>query len=187
MGKQPAHDNRAWPSKRGLLPGRVIWTSSPLARCFLRGCVNAVRRAKLAALLAVLAACTLGIATPAGAAPFDLAGTDWEGCGELVRLARAELGGSRVVVTNQIDFHELKPDDGLLLLYPEKTLDVDELAKFMRAGGRVVMLDDFGRGDSRWNAWRARGGPPSSCGATRSSRSPSLRAPILSWPTSRAW
>ncbi len=152
MGKQPAHDNRAWPSKRGLLPDRVIRTSSPLARCliscFIRGFVNAVRRAKLAALLAVLAVCTLGIATSADAAPFDLAGTDWEGCGELVRLARAELGGSRVVVTSQIDLHELKPDDGLLLLYPEKTLDVDELAKFMRAGGRVVMLDDFGRGDS---------------------------------------
>ena len=52
------------------------------------------------------------------------------------------------MATAQIDFHELKPDDGLLLLYPEKNLDVDELSKFMRAGGRVVMLDDFGRGDS---------------------------------------
>jgi hypothetical protein len=82
------------------------------------------------------------------AAPFDLAGGDWEGCSELVRLARAELGGPRVIATQQIDFHELKPEDGLLLLYPERGLDVDELAKFMRAGGRVVMLDDYGRGES---------------------------------------
>jgi hypothetical protein len=65
-----------------------------------------------------------------------------------VRLARAEIGGHRVVATTIIDFKELKPEDGLLLLHPEKTLDVEELAKFMRAGGRVVMLDDFGRGDS---------------------------------------
>ena len=90
----------------------------------------------------------LGIVSRADAAPFDLAGSDWEGCAELVRLARAELGTQRVVATSQIDFHELKPDDGLLLLYPEKSLDVDELSKFMRAGGRVVMLDDFGHGDS---------------------------------------
>lgn len=84
----------------------------------------------------------------AAAAPFDLAGGDWEGCQELVRLAKAELGPGRVVVTSQIDFRELRPDDGLLLLYPERTLDVEQLSKFMRAGGRVVMLDDFGRGDS---------------------------------------
>lgn len=84
----------------------------------------------------------------ANAAPFDVAGNDWEGCSELVRLARTDLGGTRVVATTVIDFKELKPEDGVLLLHPEKSLDVEELAKFMRAGGRVVMLDDFGRGDS---------------------------------------
>jgi hypothetical protein len=82
------------------------------------------------------------------AAPFDLSGSDWEGAAELVRLARAELGTSRVIATTQIDFGELKPDDGLLLLYPEHSLDTGELSKFMRAGGRVIMLDDFGRGES---------------------------------------
>lgn len=91
---------------------------------------------------------SFGGVTQARAAPFDLAGNDWEGCADLVRLARTELGADRVITTQQIDFHELKPDDGLLLLHPERTLDVDALAKFMRAGGRVVMLDDFGRGDS---------------------------------------
>lgn len=90
----------------------------------------------------------VGTAADVRAAPFDLSGTDWEGCSELVRLARAELGTQRVVATSQIDFHELRPEDGVVLLHPERNLDVDELAKFMRAGGRVVMLDDFGRGDS---------------------------------------
>ncbi|OJY31510.1 MAG: hypothetical protein BGO98_15885 [Myxococcales bacterium 68-20] len=83
-----------------------------------------------------------------GATPFDLAGSDWEGGTELVRLARAELGTARVVATTQVDFAELTPDDGLLLLYPERALDVGELTKFMHAGGRVIMLDDFGRGES---------------------------------------
>lgn len=81
------------------------------------------------------------------AAPFDLTGTDWEGGAELVRLARAELGAARVVPTGTIDFGDLKPDDGLLLLYPERSLDVDEITRFMRAGGRVILLDDFGRGE----------------------------------------
>jgi hypothetical protein len=88
------------------------------------------------------------LASSAWAAPFDLAGSDWEGAGELVRLARAELPAGKVVPTAQIDFGDLKPEDGLLLLYPERSLDVDELSKFMRAGGRVIMLDDFGRGES---------------------------------------
>ncbi|MBX3189404.1 MAG: DUF4350 domain-containing protein [Labilithrix sp.] len=108
-------------------------------------------RSKRALLLTILA-CLASLATlglrDASAAPFDLSGSDWEGCAELVRLAKGELGAARVVATTQIDFHELKPEDGLLLLYPERSLDVDELTKFMRAGGRVVMLDDFGRGDS---------------------------------------
>ena len=82
------------------------------------------------------------------AEPFDLSGSDWEGTSELVRLARAELGAPRVVVTGQLDYGQLDPKDGVLILFPEKSLDVDQLAKFMRAGGRVVMLDDFGRGDA---------------------------------------
>jgi hypothetical protein len=106
----------------------------------------AVRRfaglwAKLAAALVFF------VAAPCHAAPFDLAGQDWEGCSELVRLARAEVTPGRVVATTQLDFHELKPEDGVILLYPEHSLDVEELSGFMRAGGRVVLLDDYGRGD----------------------------------------
>lgn len=122
--------------------------SGTLPACVIRTSFAWV--ARVARLVAVTLSLLLPlvVVTRADAAPFDLAGSDWEGCAELVRLARSELGAARVIATSQIDFHELKPDDGLLLLYPEKGLDVDELSKFMRAGGRVVMLDDFGRGDS---------------------------------------
>lgn len=109
--------------------------------------LNGCRIASLALLLSLLGA-VLALANPAWAGPFDLTGSDWEGSAELVRLARAELGASRVVATTQIDFGDLKPDDGLLVLYPERSLDVEELAKFMRAGGRVILLDDFGRGET---------------------------------------
>jgi hypothetical protein len=87
-------------------------------------------------------------ATSAWSAPFDLSGSDWEGSSEFVRLARAELGTARVAATGVIDFGELKPDDGIIVLYPERSLDVDELSRFMHAGGRVILLDDFGRGES---------------------------------------
>lgn len=106
------------------------------------------RLLRCVAFLVALAMITLFPWVRAEAAPFDLTGADWEGCSELVRIARGELGAARVVATTTIDFKELKPEDGLLLLYPEKSLDVDELSKFMRAGGRVVLLDDFGRGES---------------------------------------
>jgi hypothetical protein len=154
MSKKPAGSRRA---KRGL--SRATSASCDMRSSLtdpddVRG-VRGVRRArfrrwprlsKVVALFVLLVVTTLGARV--GAAPFDLAGSDWEGCAELVRLARAELGSTRVVVTGQVDFHELKPEDGLLILYPERGLDVDELSKFMRAGGRVVTLDDFGRGDS---------------------------------------
>lgn len=141
MSNKPVHGRRVPQSQRGC--GRAI---ARVMRSRSGSCCDVLRLPKLPALLIVLAFATL--VTGARAAPFDLAGSDWEGCAELVRLARSELGSTRVVATAQIDFNELKPDDGLLLLYPEKSLDVDEVSKFMRAGGRVVMLDDFGRGDS---------------------------------------
>ncbi|MFO0742134.1 MAG: DUF4350 domain-containing protein [Labilithrix sp.] len=107
---------------------------------------------RVVAAVAVLLGTLLG-PSMAWAIPFDLSGDDWEGASELVRLAKAELEPGHVVTTNQIDFSELKPEDGLLLIYPERSLDETELSKFMRAGGRVVLLDDYGRGDSLLTAF----------------------------------
>ncbi len=83
----------------------------------------------------------------ARAAPFDPAGQDWEGVATLVQMAESELGMQRVVVTSTLPLQDLKREDGILLVHPERPLDVDELSAFMRAGGRVVLLDDYGTGD----------------------------------------
>jgi hypothetical protein len=107
---------------------------------------RAVRVAR-ALLGALFLAGVLTSAGVAAGAPFDLSGNDWEGCGALVQLAKSDLGARRVIATSQIDFQQLRPEDGLVLLYPEKNLDVDALTKFMHAGGRVILLDDFGRGE----------------------------------------
>ncbi|MBX3234059.1 MAG: DUF4350 domain-containing protein [Labilithrix sp.] len=110
----------------------------------------------------------------AWAIPFDLTGDDWEGASELVRLAKAELPAGQVVPTSQIDFSELKPEDGLLLLYPERSLDEGELSKFMREGGRVVMLDDYGRGESLLTAFNMRRVPAPRSPAECLRRNPQL-------------
>ncbi len=82
------------------------------------------------------------------AAPFDLLGTDWEGCSDFVHLAREELGDGRVVATDHIDYGALTPADSIIVLHPEKTLDVSSLTAFMHVGGRVILLDDYGTGDA---------------------------------------
>jgi hypothetical protein len=94
------------------------------------------------AALAVL----LYAATARAARPFDLGGRDWEGCSELVKLAQDELG-PRAVVKLRLDLGELGPQDSLILLHPELSVDDGSLTTFMRAGGRVVLLDDFGTGE----------------------------------------
>jgi hypothetical protein len=87
-------------------------------------------------------------AISAVAAPFDLIGTDWEGCADFVRMAREELTETRIISTDHIDYSTLTPEDSLILLHPEKTLDVMSLTRFMHAGGRVILLDDYGTGDA---------------------------------------
>lgn len=78
---------------------------------------------------------------------FDLNDTTWEGCSDLLQLARNELGDDRVVVLSTLDWEDVKASDGILVLHPENPMDAEESAAFMKAGGRMAILDDFGRGD----------------------------------------
>ncbi len=118
---------------------------------FSRHCIRC-----LLCVICVLCAPWVMHESSAWAAPFDVRGEDWEGLGQLVRIAEGELGTQRVVAlsargpgraTVTLPLHDLKREDAVLLVHPERALDVDELAAFMRAGGRVVLLDDYGSGD----------------------------------------
>lgn len=93
-----------------------------------------------AVVLLVLALC------PRAFAAFEYNGTDWEGTSELLDLARERLGRDRVVITSSIDYEELKPEDGLLVLHPEIEIDQQEMGAFLAAGGRLAIADDHGRG-----------------------------------------
>ncbi len=98
-------------------------------------------------MLCVAAFCRNARADDPKSRAFDPTSENWEGLAELVRLAGEELGPQRVVVTSVLPLGQLEQDDALLLVHPTRALDVDELAAFMRAGGRVILLDDYGTGD----------------------------------------
>ncbi len=102
----------------------------------------AARAASLAAF-----AIALGGAGDARAEAFDVADGGWEGCSELYEIARAELGPARVSAVGVLNWAEVGPEDGVLALHPEQPMDADETAAFMKAGGRLAILDDYGRGE----------------------------------------
>lgn len=95
---------------------------------------------------------------PARAA-FDVNDTTWEGGSELFELAKKRFGRERLEIAATLDYSKLTPKDGLVIVHPDVALDYDELSAFMRAGGRVALLDDYGTGDrflSRFQIYRVR-------------------------------
>jgi hypothetical protein len=99
------------------------------------------RSSGAAALLGLF--CSAWAAT-AAAKGFEVSDTSWEGTSELYAAAQHELGKARVEVLASIDYEHLGKDDGLLVLHPERELDYNELSAFLRAGGRMAVLDDRG-------------------------------------------
>lgn len=77
---------------------------------------------------------------------FETADTSWEGTSQLVALAIERLGRERVRVTATLDYGELTPSDGVLILHPEVDLAFEPMSRFLRSGGRLTLLDDYGRG-----------------------------------------
>jgi hypothetical protein len=100
---------------------------------------------RLGILLCVIAA-FLGFGRRALAGPFEVRETGGEGCSELFELARSELGETRVITLSELDWRLLRPEDALLILHPTRGISGDRLKKFVRAGGRAAIVDDFGAG-----------------------------------------
>jgi hypothetical protein len=108
----------------------------------------ALRISGLAFLGAALAS------TKALAAAFDVGDTGWEGYSELYEIAKKELGPDRVKPVGALDWSKLKADDGVLFIHPLQPIDTAEASQFMKIGGRVAVLDDFGRGDELLRRFR---------------------------------
>lgn len=112
--------------------------------------------ATLAAVSLSLSLALVLASTEVRAAPLEPQGEDWEGLSQFVRLAASEVGAARVVVRNELELDDLKANDAIVLVHPERDVDPEELSVFMRAGGRVVLLDDYGAGDKLLAHFRIR-------------------------------
>jgi hypothetical protein len=102
-----------------------------------------VRKLRLAAACA--GALWLLVTGPARAA-FDANDNGWEGTSQLLDLSRERLGRDRVVLTPELDYSQLTPADGLLIVHPEVVVSHEQISNFLKAGGRAAVLDDYGEG-----------------------------------------
>lgn len=120
------------------MPGSRSAEAGKLARPRRQAWLPAARVAFAVALLAL----------PALAKPLDPTDDGWDGLSQLVALARSEIpDGHLVVVAQRLDLDRLEVTDALVLVHPEREIDPDDLSAFMRSGGRVILMDDYGTGD----------------------------------------
>src|SRR5690606_13813417 len=71
----------------------------------------------------------------------------WDSTTKLLELARKQLGARRVVLSPELDWSRLEATDAVLVLHPEARLQFSELSAFLAGGGRVALIDDFGKAD----------------------------------------
>jgi hypothetical protein len=96
----------------------------------------------------VLVAATLAWPRSTSAAAFECNDNGWEGTSELLSVARTVAGAARVRLVAELDYGALTPEDSVLVLHPDVILDDISLSAFVQLGGRVAVLDDFGKSTS---------------------------------------
>ena len=82
---------------------------------------------------------------------YDPDSQEWNGLSEFV--AMGEELGTPVVSVDRLDVGELGESDALVVLYPQRDLPIEAIASFIRAGGRLALLDDYGRGAALLRAY----------------------------------
>ncbi len=87
-------------------------------------------------------------------AAFEPNDREWEGGSELLEIARTELGRDRVELIGTLDFEQLTPNDGVLILHPDGELNAEEFSAFLTAGGRLAVLDDHGKATNLLSRYR---------------------------------
>lgn len=98
-------------------------------------------------------------------ADFAPQGGAWNSVSELMQIARTRGVEPRIV--DRLDVGTLEPADSLLILNPREPLPTRELTAFLRSGGRVLLADDFGAGDSLLRTFQIGRGAPSTERALR--------------------
>jgi len=114
---------------------------------------------------------------------FDPRSTAWNGLTELVVLARD--AGVDLEITTEVDLAKLRPQDGLLLVFPRRPPPRADLSAFMVEGGRLALADDFGQGGDLLRGFGIGRGPPGEVGAAgrlRDNRNVLLARPTQDHP-----
>jgi hypothetical protein len=105
-----------------------------------------VLRARWFTRLVGVAVCCAAAPTHAQNGDYLLTNQGWNGLSQFVDAARA--AGIEVRAPDRLDLSLLKPQDGMLVVYPDGGLPRADLAAFMSDGGRLAIADDFGAGDT---------------------------------------
>jgi hypothetical protein len=91
----------------------------------------------------------LGMAARAGAQPdYAPENLSWNGLSELVGLAVES--GTPLQTPARLDLADLSARDGVLVVYPTAQTPGARMGAFLRAGGRLAVADDFGKGETLW-------------------------------------
>src|SRR5690606_25229827 len=112
-------------------------------------------------------------ATAAAAPDYGFDNAQWNGLTRFVALAREVVP---VDLPERLDVGALQPTDGVVLLAPSGPLPVSSLADFMRAGGRVALIDDDGAGDALLALYRMTREPANTEAAPKLRSNPNLPA-----------
>ena len=143
--------------------GSIVGSTRAVARARARRSPSCERRRwRVLATLAALVLALSIVPRDARAAAFELGDTAWEGESELLEIARSELGAARVQAVAVLNWDDVRPEDGVLAIHPLQAMDESDTAAFMKAGGRLAILDDYGRGDETLTRFRIERIPPPS-------------------------
>lgn len=109
------------------------------------GKICAFRRSICAVLrcIGIVLILALVLPTKAAARPdFEVNSTEWNGLSRFVEGAREDAPDTRT--PSSLDLGSLRSRDALIVLGPDRPLPESDLVEFVRRGGRLVIVDDFG-------------------------------------------
>ncbi len=109
------------------------------------------RRANLGSLC-VLLIFFLSWVPMVAAADFEITETSWNGSSRLLEVA--DEVDVALVPTDALDLATLSTSDAVLIVHPTRPIPTRGLSAFLRAGGRVAIVDDFGEGDALLEAFK---------------------------------
>ncbi|HEV8323871.1 MAG TPA: DUF4350 domain-containing protein [Myxococcota bacterium] len=96
-----------------------------------------------------------------GAADYDPASREWNGLAEMMLIAKTR--GFEVEAVRELDWGDLSADDTLAVVYPARaaTPSPADTLRFLAAGGRLLIADDFGGAEGLLRGLEMeRGAPP---------------------------